>query len=124
MRLIALSVSQASALQLPPSSRAVDEEAAAARAADGPPDLSEIQTYLRESLQDRRTQQPRERVMCIFEPDSEDGADRVPRVVGRADCASWRFKAGEALTVPSDAISDCPQMPSRIASLIPFGLPL
>ena len=95
----------ASSLRLPPSAFADGDQGSGRRAADQTPTLEAVQRYVRESLQERRVPATpahpleRERVLCVFEPDAEMGADRIARVIGREECASWRFRAGEPLTL-------------------------
>ena len=92
------------------------------------PTFESIQRYVRASLQARRAA-PRahdgavttraaeherhgERILCMLEPDSEGGAERLPRYVGREECTSWRFRAGEPLTII--AFVEAPDAPSAM----------
>ena len=92
------------------------------------PTFESIQRYVRASLQARRAA-PRahdgavttraaeherhgERILCMLEPDSEGGAERLPRYVGRDECTSWRFRAGEPLTII--AFVEAPDAPSAM----------
>jgi len=92
------------------------------------PTFESIQRYVRASLQARRAA-PRahdgaattraaeherhvERVLCVLEPDSEGGAERLPRYVGREECTSWRFRAGEPLTIL--AFVEAPEAPAAM----------
>jgi hypothetical protein len=92
------------------------------------PTFESIQRYVRASLQARRAA-PRahdgaattraaeherhvERVLCVLEPDSEGGAERLPRYVGREECTSWRFRAGEPLTII--AFVEAPEAPAAM----------
>ena len=92
------------------------------------PTFESIQRYARASLQARRAA-PRahdgavttraaeherhgERILCMLEPDSEGGAERLPRYVGRDECTSWRFRAGEPLTII--AFVEAPDAPSAM----------
>ena len=48
----------------------------------------------------------------MLEPDSEGGAERLPRYVGRDECTSWRFRAGEPLTII--AFVEAPEAPAAM----------
>ena len=48
----------------------------------------------------------------MLEPDSEGGAERLPRYVGREECTSWRFRAGEPLTII--AFVEAPEAPAAM----------
>ena len=49
---------------------------------------------------DKRRRTTRERVLCVITPDEEDGVARLPRdQLLPPACASWRFRAGDNLTI-------------------------
>ena len=58
-----------------------------------------LQARIHTALRERR-RTTRERVLCAITPDEEDGVARLSRdQLLPAACASWRFRAGDHLTV-------------------------